>query len=122
MDLMLVFDIFLSLTGLEKEDAIKWIDTCRSAADSISADLKEDCDISNNMSSLTYAAAACAFYEYVLISSSFDGNTSFKAGDLSIRDSASERISASRQLRDEALKRISRLMKNGDFEFVAIQC
>ena len=122
MDLLLIFDTFRTLSGLERDEAIKWLSLCTSAAQGIGDRRREDCDPDENRVILASAAAASAFYNYVLIICALDGDSSFKAGDVTVKESTKEKISAAKSLRDEAMEQIGHLLADRSFDFRTVVC
>lgn len=122
MDIFMVLEQFKTLTGLTAAEVQEYLPSCAVAIAGIKARLKSGIDIAENKAILTAAAAANAFYEYVLVNATVQGNTDFKAGDIRIKDDMRARIKAAKELRDNAFSAISHLLKDTDFSFEAVEC
>ena len=67
MDILLIFETFRNLTGLSRDEAVKWYSLCDAAAESISGKLRPEANCEKNRVALSTAAAAEAFMNYVLV-------------------------------------------------------
>ena len=68
MDILLIFETFRNLTGLSRDEAVKWYSLCDAAAESISGKLRPEANCEKNRVALSTAAAAEAFMNYVPVS------------------------------------------------------
>lgn len=78
-----VFQRFCELTGLSYNDAQQYRWLCINAADELNEMLVSNIDMQKCSSRLSVAAAAIAYYRYIIFAEN-SNVTSFKAGDLTV--------------------------------------
>ena len=99
MDSEVIFLTFTKLTGLSVMDASEYSFMCDAAAGYIGSRLKPDADIGKYEDALNFAAAASAYYRYVLwkLSDAPDSELFFQKG-ISLRRQARQSSFADRLL------------------------
>lgn len=117
MDILLIFETFRTLTGLPRDEAVGWYTLCDAACESLSKKVKPEALCEKNRVALCSAAAADAFLNYVLVCAATEGDTDFSAGDVSVKQSAAEKITAATQLKNSAFAEISPLLCDRNFYF-----
>lgn len=111
----LVADEFGILSGLDKQERLPYLPLCISAAQQIKARLRQGISLADHMRPLCTAAAAVAFYRYILLRTSLDEGA-FTAGDLTVGQNTAA-VPAAKQLRDESLRAVSFLLEDTSFVF-----
>lgn len=111
-----VVEMFSVLTG--NEDASSGSIFCRSAAAMVSDWLNPEKDLQSKDFQICYAAATTAFYRYCL--QSVGGSTDIKAGDISVKDNSSERLSFAERLMHDALHDIEPICHPKRFAFITV--
>ena len=114
IDINGVLEVYRSLSGESELDGRAAV-LCRSAADTLTRQMKSDCECMQEMPRLCDAAGCLAYYRGVLAESA-GGVDSFKAGDLTVR-CGEETVEAARKLYVEAFASISDLLFNRNFAF-----
>lgn len=117
MDILLIFETFRNLTGLSRDDAVKWYSLCDAAAKSICRRLRPEENCEKNSAVLSTAAASEAFMNYVLVCAATEGDKSFSAGDVTVKETVAERVKAAKQMRDSAFEQIANLFCDENFCF-----
>ncbi len=117
MDILLIFETFRNLTGLSRDEAVKWYSLCDAAAGSVSARLRPEENCEKNRVPLSTAAAAEAFMNYVLVCAATEGDKSFSAGDVTVKETTAERVLAAKQLKESAFEDIQNLFCDTEFCF-----
>lgn len=114
MNYQQVFQRFCELSRLSEKEAqqYKWL--CNNAADELSEMLVSNIDKTKCGGRLSAAAAAMAYYRYIIIAEN-GGVTGFKAGDISV-DCSKAREYAKEYLQ-QCLKGISGYISDGGFVF-----
>lgn len=115
MDILLIFETFRNLTGLSRDEAVKWYSLCDAAAESISGKLRPEANCEKNRVALSTAAAAEAFMNYVLVCAATEGDKSFSAGDVTVKETTAEKVVAAKQLKDSAFDDIKGLFCDTEF-------
>lgn len=104
---------------LSKEECIKATPFCVSACEEISKRLK-DIKFEDNPC-VILACAGIALYNYVLVCSvSAEEFSSFKAGDVTVKQSSSSKIESAAKFRDEAVLGAVSFLSDVDFIFGAV--
>lgn len=117
MDILLIFETFRNLTGLSRDEAVKWYSLCDAAAESISGKLRPEANCEKNRVALSTAAAAEAFMNYVLVCAATEGDKSFSAGDVTVKETTAKKVVAAKQLKDSAFDDIKGLFCDTEFCF-----
>ncbi len=111
----MVAEAFGALAGLDESERLPYLPMCILCAGQIKRGLISEDVLEEHSRELSYAAAANAFYRYVLLRAALDEGD-FKAGDVSVtKSSGAEK--AAKALRDEALAAVSSLTGETDFVF-----
>ncbi len=109
MDVMLVWQAFITLTGMTKEEARTWLPLCHWSTACLFGRVRPGVDLAANQTALCYAAGAMAYYKYVLRTASLETTATFAAGDVKIAENATARIEAARALCEEAVQSVKHL-------------
>ncbi len=120
MNIETIIEIFGRLAGLEAEEATDFRFMCESSVGYITSRLKSGVDISHRCSRLEFAAAALAFYRFILWRLTDGGSNEVKVGDISVKESAANQIDAAEQLCKEAFSAINDILEPTDFVFRGI--
>ncbi len=111
----MVAETFGSLAGLDENERLPFLPMCILCAGQVKRGLKSEDLLLKHAQELSYAAAANAFYRYVLLRAALDED-SFRAGDVSVnKNPGAEKAAAA--LRDEASAAVSSLLEPEDFVF-----
>ncbi len=116
MNIERVLEIFGSLTGLSEDNIHKYRSLCELSAKHLQEMLK-DGEESDDGGRVDFAAAALAYYRYVLWSVTDGGDVT--VGDVSVKNS-SGRLAGAEALYKEALKDIRELIEDEGFVFERI--
>ena len=117
MDILLIFETFRTLTGLSRDEAVKWYTLCDAACETLSKKVRPEALCEKNRVSLSTAAAADAFLNYVLVCAATEGYSSFTAGDITVKQTSSQKVVAAKELKDSAFSEIKPLLLDTDFYF-----
>lgn len=117
-----VMDMFRRLSGLDTETVLKFRFMCDSALDGIRTKLKSDRNIEAYSGRIEFAAAALAYYRYVLWSVSENSGEDITVGEISVKRSASlsEQLKATEKLYREAFENIGDIYDCDGFVFERI--
>ena len=116
MDVNNVLDIFRRLSGLDSEQAAYYMSFCTGAVSYVSSRLSGDAD-SSVTGQAEYAAAALAYYRYMLMDASNNLSSEMKVGDISMKADAFRAADAAEKLCRDAFSAISRYLTDEDFAF-----
>lgn len=117
MDILLIFETFRTLTGLSRDEAVKWYTLCDAACETLSKKVRPEALCEKNRVSLSTAAAADAFLNYVLVCAATEGDSSFTAGDITVKQTSSQKVVAAKELKDSAFSEIKPLLLDTEFYF-----
>ncbi len=117
MNIERVLDIFGSLSGLSEEFVKEQSMFCEMSAESISSRLT--CPAEKCGGKAEFAAAALAYYRYVLWTLTDGGAEGIKVGDISI-SSGKSRLGYAERLWSEALNELKGLITDEGFVFEGI--
>lgn len=120
MDIFAVFEHFKTLANITDKEAAQYLSLCAVALASLTAKVKPDVDESSYSVLFTAAAAAEAYYNYVLVFSTQDNEISFSAGDIKVNKDYSASLSSAKALRDSRMSAIAHLLIDEDFDFRAV--
>ena len=120
MDIISVFEHFKILTGLKEEDASQYMTFCAVSLASITARLNPNIDVSSIQMLIVAAAAADAYYHYILTNAAKEGDASFSAGDIKVNKSCSSAIISAKEIREKSLDAISHLFADNSFDFITV--
>ncbi|MGN1081057.1 MAG: hypothetical protein ACI4QV_03095 [Acutalibacteraceae bacterium] len=119
MDIFKTLDLFMLYTGLDRDEAAKWLPLIASSKAAITNRLKKS-ETEENADRIAEAAAALAFYRFVLTEeSSLSG--SFSAGSVSVTNGGKERINTAKANLETVLDSVSDLLCDDDFAFVGVR-
>lgn len=120
MNLQEILERFAIIAGLSLEETAPWTLLCEDACGEIRRNLKTGINEPDNARRLNVAAAALAFYRYVLYRVSSGGMESFTAGELRIKTDAKSAVKMAYGVWKDAKKSISDLISDNDFMFERI--
>ncbi len=120
MDLHEIIKKFSIITGLSDEEVSPWTSICEDACLEIRKNLREDADEESNSRRLNAAAAALAFYRYVLYCSSGGGVESFTTGEIRVKTDAQTSVKIAYTAWIDAKRSIADILKDEDFMFERI--
>ncbi|MBQ3929028.1 MAG: hypothetical protein II711_02935 [Clostridia bacterium] len=110
-----VVDIFQRLSGLESDQVLEYQFIYDSAMQSIQRKLNNACDKDKESSRLEFAAAALAYYQYVLWSVSRSADE-IAVGQISVKNSSGQ-LKAAEKICREALDNIADIYMGEGFVF-----
>ncbi len=119
MDVMLVWDAFRNIAGLTEEEAKPWLPLCHWAIASVFGRLRPNVDLAENQTVLCHAAAAMAYYKYVLRQTAQNNGADFSVGDVTIKEHAAESLKAAQGLYELSVGAIAHLYEDG-FAFMEV--
>ncbi len=120
MNIEKVIDIFCRLSTLTAEDIIKFRFICETAMDNVNSYIKDNIDTDAYDGRLCFAAAALAYYRYVLWSLSDGKGDELKLGDFSVKPSSEKRLDSAARLCREAFNSIKDIVNDNGFVFERI--
>lgn len=122
MDIISVFEHFKILAGLNNnEDASQYMPFCAVSLASISAKLNPKADTASLGTLIVAAAAADAYYHYVLTNAAKDGDASFSAGDIKVNKNSTAAVNSAKEMREKSLEDISHLFADNSFDFITVK-
>ena len=110
-----VMKIFGSMAGTDEQETLDYRNLCEASMNSITDGSLSGGDLQDE-SALEFAAAAVAYYRYVLLCLSTEGGNQIKVGDVSVRYSA-DRLEYAQRLMNEALSQAGIQPPEGGFVF-----
>ncbi len=119
MDIENVTEIFCRLSGLDSDGALKFRFMCESALEHIVRKTRGAENI-QRCGRFEFAAAALAYYRYVLWSMTNGEGDDISVGEISVKKSASRQLKAAEKLCCEAFQGISDIYEGDDFVFEKI--
>ncbi len=123
MDIISVFEHFKILAGIQEEsdDVSRYMPICAVSLATVCSKLSPDIDTSTSGMLIVAAAAADAYYHYILTNAANDGDASFSAGDIKVNKSCSSAINSAKEIRDNSFKAIFHLFADNSFDFRTIK-
>ena len=115
MDIENIISVFSRLSGSDEETSVNFRFMCENAKDYIISHLKPDSDVNSCCGKLEFAAAALAYYRYILWSITESGGD-ITVGDISVKSSSSILANA-QKICEQAFSDISDVFDNGYFVF-----
>ena len=115
-----VVDIFTRLSGLTAEDIIKFRFVCLNAYEYVKSHTKSGTDMSVYGGRLTFAAAALAYYGYILWCMTDVDGSEIKTGDISVKPDAEKQLTSAEKLCRNAFSAIGEVFDDGSFVFERI--
>ena len=111
-----VLNSLRQLVPLEKREADAALPLCSSCLEEIRENLKEDANPEDKR--IAAAAAGLAYYKLMVYLLTDEGNvSSFRAGDITVKQDSKSVIKIAENVRDEALVRAAPIMKDKYFLF-----
>ena len=121
MDLYEIIKRFSIIFGLSSDEIAPWTSICEDACIEIRKNLRENVVEEDHSRRLNAAAAALAFYRYILYSTSNSGGAeSFAAGELRIKTDTSRMINNAKKVWQDAKRSIADILKDENFMFERI--
>ncbi len=120
MKLQNIVKRFSIIANISFEEAFPWTEVCEEAADEIRRHLKSEIDETEHHRRLEAAAAALAFYRYVIYRASGGGMESFTAGEIKIKSDAKTSVKMALAVWKDAKHSIADLLNDDDFMFETI--
>ncbi len=120
MNLQETLERFAIIAGLSMDDISPWIPICEDAYDEIKRHLRDETDEDANSRRLNVAAAALAFYRYILYKVSGGGMESFSAGELRIKTNGETSVKMAYNVWKDAKNAVADLLTDDDFMFERI--
>ncbi len=120
MNLQNIVKRFAIIANISFEEAFPWTEICEEAADEIRTHLKSNISENDHSRRLDAAAAALAFYRYVLYRASGGGMESFTAGEIRIKTDAKTSVKMALAVWKDAKHSIADLLNDDDFMFETV--
>ncbi len=120
MDLNNITNIFEAISELSNDDVQNYADTIDDAKEFIEKRLITVPTSSDDIKRCEYAAACVAYYDYTVLSLMKEKRGITLTGSATETFNHNERLAAARELRNNALARISDLTQNMDFIFSSV--
>lgn len=121
MNLKTITDMFQSISELSDNDVQNYSDTIDDAKDFIEKKLVSDPTSSEDIKRCEYAAACVAYYDYTILSLMKEKRGLTITGSATESLNPNERLSGAKELRYNALLRISDLTQDMDFLFTSVR-
>lgn len=118
MDILYVLDIFITFSNISNSDSKKFQPLVEISINNVLSKLNQDVSSlsDDDIQTLSFFCAACAFYSFTLIQVSSSPST-FKLSELSLSVDSSKYILSARTLRDNFLNLASHLIVDDNFFF-----
>lgn len=120
MNIEKVLDIFTRLSSLTAEDVVKFRFMCENAVDYVNGHIKNGIDISAYDGRLCFAAAALAYYRFMLWNMTDSANDEVKVGEISVKPVIGKQLDFAEKLCKEAFDSIGEIMLDDGFVFERI--
>ncbi len=117
MNIEEIIRIFCRLSGLDCEEAVDFRFMCDTALSYILSRIKAGTDIKCYGGRINFAAAALAYYRYVLWSLTDGVVNEVKVGDISVKHEKISELNAADKLCREAFSDLKDILTNDDFVF-----
>lgn len=121
MNLKTITDMFQSISELSDSDVQNYSDTIDDAKDFIEKKLVSDPTSSEDIKRCEYAAACVAYYDYTILSLMKEKRGLTITGSATESLNSNERLAGAKELRNNALLRISDLTQDMDFLFTSVR-
>ncbi len=118
MNIENIMRLFGSFAGIDEDSVTEYRFLCEMAEENISSRLRETAKENDN-SRTEYAAAALAYYRYVLLSFTDEGGGNITIGEISLK-SPEKKLEYAEKILKEALADISDIAEDKDFVFERI--
>ena len=116
-----VLERFAIIANLTSEEITPWTALCEDAENEIRSHLREDTDEEEHSRRLSSAAAALAFYRYMMYRTSVGNVESFSAGELKIKTDAKTAVQLAHNIWRDARNAVCDLLNDEDFVFERIE-
>lgn len=120
MNIEIIFDIFCRLAELEKDNSVRLRFLCEGSMRYVLHRITDKSKLECDSGRAEYAAAALAYYRFVLLSLTDGNGSEIKVGDISVKQSGFEKISAAEKLCRDAFAEITDLIGDNDFVFKGV--
>lgn len=117
MNIENVIEIFRRLSGIDAKSTVQLRFFCENAFEYINSHIRNGANIDGYGSRLEFAAAAAAYYRYILWSLTDGGSDNIKVGEISISGSGTKQLEAAEKLCNSALNDIGSIFENENFFF-----
>ncbi len=121
MDLVSITDVFQSISELSDSDVQNYSDTIDDAKNFIEKKLISIPKSPEDIKRCEYAAACVAYYDYTILSLMKEKRGITLTGSATETFNHNERLEGARELRNNALERISDLTQDMDFIFASVR-
>ena len=121
MDLSSITDMFQAVSELSDSDVQNYSDTIDDAKDFIEKRLISVPVSAEDIKRCEYAAACIAYYDYTVLSLMKEKRGITLTGSATETFNHNERLEGARELRNNALSRISDLTQDMDFIFASVR-
>lgn len=121
MDLVSITDVFQSISELSDSDVQNYSDTIDDAKNFIEKKLISIPTSPDDIKRCEYAAACVAYYDYTILSLMKEKRGITLTGSATETFNHNERLEGARELRNNALERISDLTQDMDFIFASVR-
>lgn len=115
-----VVDVFTRLSGLAAEDIIKFRFMCLTSYEYVKSHTKSGTDMSVYGGRLAFAAAALAYYRYILWCLTDGDGSEIKVGDISVKPVSEKQLDSADKLCRNAFSALSGVFDDGSFVFERI--
>ncbi len=112
-----IIRIFCRLSGLDHEEAADFRFMCDTALSYIMSRIKRGTDMRCYGGRINFAAAALAYYRYVLWSLTDGAANEVKVGEISVKHGGSSELEAADRLCREALADLGEILESENFVF-----
>lgn len=120
MNLDTITDMFENISEISDDDVQNYADTIDDAKDFIEKRLTSVPTSEADITRCEYAAACVAYYDYTILSLMKEKRGITLTGSATETLNHNERLTAARELRNNALARISDLTQDMDFIFASV--
>ncbi len=120
MNIENITDIFTRLSSLKADDVIKFKFMCENAMEYVDSHIKKNIDESAYGSRLCFAAAALAYYRFLLWNISDGNGDELTLGDISVKPVSDKQLESASRLCREAFDSIGEIMLDDGFVFERI--
>lgn len=120
MNLEIITEMFQSISELSDEEVQNYTDMIDDARDFIERKLAADLENEDDIKRCEYAASCVAYYDYTILSLMKEKRGITLTGSATEALNSDERLESARELRKNALIRISDLIEDIDFIFASV--
>lgn len=120
MNLSKVLENFLLISGVDQNKSIVYMPILKSAVRKLTSKLKNKTTKEEDEPRLNHAAAALAFYDYILCMKSKNSVASFSTGEINIKTNLDSSLNAAKDIWLSEKEGIIDLLKDDTFAFSGI--